>query len=284
MMERAPRDEDSEYGEAARGDAGPPVAHPRPDWDLGRLLDEWKFEPGELSARCFVGHDGREKIQMRLELGILQMEADGRPDGRRPRGVESLFDYHQGALRAAGPGAAYRLTPDECLDLRHEALLYYHRYLCCFCIGDFERMERDTARNLAVFDFVRDHAEVAYDRESMEAYRPYVLMMQARARAGIALRCGHYARALSAVDEGIAAIRALGASQPRHSEPIGADEVEALQELADEIRRNTPPTRLARLEAELQAAVESEDYMAAARLRDLIRTEHSSSETRPSEG
>lgn len=276
-MEHTPDDEDFACGEGLRDDAGPPVVHSRPDWDLGRLLDEWEFEPGELSARCFVGHDGREKIQMRLELGILQMEADGRPDGRRPRGVESLLDYHQEALRTAGPGAAYRLTPDECLDLRHEALLYYHRYLCCLCIGDFERMERDTARNLAAFDLVRDHAEAAYDRESMEAYRPYVLMMQARARAGTALRHGHYARALSAIDQAISAIQALAASQPGGSEPIGADEVEALQDLADEIRRSTPPTRLARLEAELRAAVDCEDYLAAARLRDLIRTERSNS-------
>ncbi|HOS94599.1 MAG TPA: UvrB/UvrC motif-containing protein [Armatimonadota bacterium] len=282
MVEDTPQDEDLAHSEVARWDTGPPVAHPRPDWDLGRLLEEWKFEPGELSARCFVGHDGRQKIQMRLELGILQMEADGRPDGQRPGGVESLFEYHQEALRTAGPGATYRLTPDECLDLRHEALLYYHRYLCCFCIGDFERMERDTARNLAVFDFVRDHAEAAYDRESMEPYRPYVLMMQARARAGMALRCGRYAQALSAVEQGIAAIQALGVSQLGQSEPMGADEIEALQDLADEIRRSRPPTRLARLEAELQAAVECEDYMAAARLRDLIRMERSSSEAPPS--
>ena len=282
-MEHDGQGEGTTYGDAARGDLGPPVVHRRPDWDLDRTLSEWEFEPGELSARCFVGRDGREKVQMRLELGILQMEADGRPDGERPRGLESLFEYHLEASRAVGPGARYRLTPDDCLGLRHEALLYYHRYLCCFCIGDFERMERDTARNLAVFDFVRDHAETPYDRESMEAYRPYVLMMQARARAGLALRDEHYARALAVVDQGIAAIESLPGPAHGEAEPVGADEVEALRDLAGEIRRNTPPTRLARLEAELQAAVEREDYMAAARLRDLISVERSRPGVQPLE-
>jgi hypothetical protein len=35
---------------------------------------------------------GGRAIQVRLELGILQMALEGRPDGRRPHGSPSLLD------------------------------------------------------------------------------------------------------------------------------------------------------------------------------------------------
>ncbi len=62
--------------------------------DIGTLLNEWEYDPFN-HVRKIVGEDGREKIQVRVELGILQMEVDGRPDGKRPYGMESLLDYYQ---------------------------------------------------------------------------------------------------------------------------------------------------------------------------------------------
>ena len=56
------------------------------------LLDGWEFEPDQLQVRFITGDDGREKIQMRIDLGVIQMEIDGRPDGERPEGFESLLD------------------------------------------------------------------------------------------------------------------------------------------------------------------------------------------------
>ena len=58
------------------------------DYDIGPILSKWKHKPGEVAVRCIAGRDGRPKIQMRLDLGLLQMEQDGRPDGRRPHGCE----------------------------------------------------------------------------------------------------------------------------------------------------------------------------------------------------
>ena len=39
--------------------------------------------------RFVAGDDGREKIQMRIDLGLIQMETTGRPDGERPGGSTS---------------------------------------------------------------------------------------------------------------------------------------------------------------------------------------------------
>ena len=63
--------------------------------DLSRILDDWKFQPDEVMVRIVPGDDGRSKIQLRVDLGILQMEMDGRPDGFRPEGFESWLDYYE---------------------------------------------------------------------------------------------------------------------------------------------------------------------------------------------
>ena len=39
---------------------------------------------------------------MRIDLGLLQMELDGRPDGQRPHGFESLLDYYEARRKKAG--------------------------------------------------------------------------------------------------------------------------------------------------------------------------------------
>ena len=52
--------------------------------DIDRILQQWAFEPGEISARIIRAADGREVLQMRVELGVLQLETKGRPDGQRP--------------------------------------------------------------------------------------------------------------------------------------------------------------------------------------------------------
>ncbi len=38
------------------------------------LLREWNFDPHSLSVRLVKGEDGRDVIQVRVDLGILQLE------------------------------------------------------------------------------------------------------------------------------------------------------------------------------------------------------------------
>lgn len=69
--------------------------------DLTPILNDWPHEPGKISARMLEGPDGLTLIQVRIDLGILQMHADGRPDGQRPNGFESLLDYFEDRAAAA---------------------------------------------------------------------------------------------------------------------------------------------------------------------------------------
>ena len=47
----------------------------------------------EVIAREVQARDGRTVIQIRVELGVLQLEVTGRPDGSRPHGFTTYLEY-----------------------------------------------------------------------------------------------------------------------------------------------------------------------------------------------
>ncbi len=91
--------------------------------DLNTLLQDWPHESGSIKVRKILGLDGREKLQLRIDLGILQMEMSGRPDGVRPHNCESLLQYHQRrAARCEARGDIYELSTDQCSELQQEGI------------------------------------------------------------------------------------------------------------------------------------------------------------------
>ncbi len=68
-------------------------------FDISHILEQWDYQPGMASVRRFMGKDGVEKIQLRLDLGLLQMNSQGRPDGKRPLGFASLLESYQAKLQ-----------------------------------------------------------------------------------------------------------------------------------------------------------------------------------------
>ena len=63
--------------------------------DIGHILEGWPYEGDGTSVRIVTGDDGQEKIQLRIDLGLMQMEFNGRPDGQRPQGYESWLEYYR---------------------------------------------------------------------------------------------------------------------------------------------------------------------------------------------
>lgn len=242
--------------------------------DLRKILAGWDHEPNQISVRKIVGDDGALKIQMRLDLGVLQMEAKGRPDGKKPHGSESLLAHHEKRLarylQKNGTELGFELTADECAALREEAMQYYHRYLAEFVLEDFEAVAGDTARNLRVLDICRDHAHEESDRFTLEQHRPYLLMMNVRAKAHQALRNGAFKTALIQVKTALHAIQEFYVEVGQEEAFEDSAEVGILQALAREIGTRVPMDPLEQLEAELQRAVEEERYEDAAVLRDRI--------------
>src|SRR5881275_582473 len=133
------------------------------NFDISNLLENWDYQPGQIVVRRFTGRDGQEKIQLRVDLGLLQMNAEGRPDGKRPFGHTSLLEYYQARLYkhvAAHNGSDedFELKAEDCAKLQLETLQYHHRYICLLQLEDYPAVIRDAERNLAVFEFVAKHA------------------------------------------------------------------------------------------------------------------------------
>ena len=241
--------------------------------DIALLLHGWDYNPNEVTVRKVIGVDGIEKIQMRLDLGLLQMELIGRPDGKRPHGEESLLEYLEARREVfQRRGEDLQLSADEVSELKQEAMQYYYRYLSLFHLGDYVGVMRDTQRNLQVFDLVRECGEDDEERFSMEQFRPYVLMMNTRARSCLLLEEQEFDVALEKIDAGIARIEAFfmdDVERPDLAE--SCREIAFLRDWKDRILSNRPLTPQEKIKRELKVAIEAENYERAAQLRDALR-------------
>jgi tetratricopeptide (TPR) repeat protein len=246
-----------------------------PSKDITPFLKGWDFEPGTINVRKISGIDGRPKLQMRLDLGLLQMELSGRPDGTRPNGYESLLEYYEAQLsdykRRHGTEMGFALTSDQCQSLREEAAMYYQRYLSLFVLEDFPGVVRDTARNLRVLDICNKFAEDEQDRLFLEQYRPYITMMNARATASTLLQEGRTNDALKHVREAMDNIKNFFEDFGQPEAYAQSNEVRVLKRLARDIKRKIPIDPVTKLQNQLERAVKAERYEEAAKLRDEIK-------------
>jgi len=240
--------------------------------DLNNILKDWPHENGTIKVRKIVGLDGREKLQLRVDLGLLQMEITGRPDGQRPYNCESLLEYHQRrASRAEAKGESYQLTPEQCAELQQEGIQYYHRYLSLFQINDFAGVVRDTQRNLDLFSFVAEHTDREELSWSLQQFRPYVLMMNTRAKASILLRQGKFGEAAAEIERGRDAITDFFQHSSFPELVSKSSEVAFLDEWLEEVKAKRPRSKLEIMQHEMEAAIAKELYERAAELRDAIK-------------
>ena len=247
------------------------------DFDISHLLESWEYQPGQVVVRKFKAKDGREKIQLRVDLGLLQMNAQGRPDGKRPFGYNSLFEYHQARLYKhvaahSGSDEGFKLKAEDCSKLQLEWLQYHHRYICLLQLEDFAGVIRDAERNLAVFDFVGKHAESEELVWALRQFQPQLLMIVTRARGTQALQSEDFEGALRLIGEGLDQIRGYYREAGNADGAEQSGEILSLEEWLEEIRAKRPLSQRERLERALSDAVKSEDYERAAKVRDELKS------------
>lgn len=240
--------------------------------DIRSILNSWEFEPDRFKVRLVTGDDGSDKIQMRIDLGLRQMEMAGRPDGQKPFGFESLLDYYAAQAKdARARGTPFVLDSKACEALMLEGLQYYYRYLSAYHLDLYDLVARDTSRNLRLFAFVARHAKRESDKLEFEQYRPYVEMMHARAVASTALKEGDHAAALAAIDEGVEAIRRFLRDYHQEDRENQCSELRSLLKWRREVELGRPIGKVERLKRRLDEALKLELYEMAARIRDQIR-------------
>lgn len=241
--------------------------------DLRDLLAGWPYDE-EANARVVAGEDGREILQVRTPMGVEQYELQGRPDGQEPYGCESALTYHLQRLKEAeadGEAGEFALNEDECSELFQEGTLYYFRYLHLFQLRAWAYVARDTRRNLGLFDFVHRHAERDEDRQHLEKWRPYILRMNAIARAMLAAEKENLDEALSVLQSCVQQVEALEALDDETFQFERERSLSALRELLKQLRKARPLSEVERLESELQRAIETQEFERAAELRDRLR-------------
>lgn len=240
--------------------------------DLNTVLREWPHEAGMIKVRKITGLDGRDKIQLRIDLGVLQMEMNGRPDGQRPHGCESLLVYHQNrAELAEASGDTYQLTPEECAELQQEAIQYYHRYVSLFQLNEFGGVIRDTQRNLDLFSFVEQYTERDDIVWNFQQFRPYVIMMNTRAKASILLNDKRFSDAMVEIQRGRDAIVDFFQRSSFPELAAKSSEIAFLEEWLEEVGSKRPLSKLEVMQREMESAIASELYERAAELRDQIK-------------
>ena len=246
------------------------------------MLEGWDYDPDKISVRIVPGEDGRDKLQLRLDLGLMQMEFDGRPDGKRIEGCASWLEYYQqlqGKHDKRHPdGPPFLLESDDCQRLLREGVQFYHRYISFWHLERFELCARDTNRNLKLLSFVREYARETKDKLQFDQWRPYVTMMHARAVATPLVALRDFRAALGAIDAGIEAIRAFLREYEQPDDGENCGELQFLLRWREEVagqeenREVDPPYNpIVQLKADLEAAVREERFEDAARLRDTLR-------------
>jgi hypothetical protein len=282
--------------------------------DISKILSEWPFEPGQVNARLIQGEDGEQKIQVRLDLGLIQLNWSGRPDGQKPHGFESLLDYQEaqldawmlgnlgeksnedaGGKRSVGPPTSraedgpegtddgptaeddeedseeFLLSSEDCRLLRDEAVQYYHRYVALLVLEEYDAVIRDTTRNLRLLELCGQYAKEESDRTILEQFRPYIMMMRARALASMALKDDHPKASVFALDLSLEEIQKYFTDRGSPELFEQSTEVEALKGMREALVPQLPVSQKSELKQRLQRALDQENYELAAILRDELR-------------
>jgi hypothetical protein len=227
--------------------------------NIDKILRDWPYEPHSVSVRLVQGRDGRDLIQMRIEMGLLQLEVAGRPDGDRPGGCLTYFDFLR---HAAERDFGMIMTEDQCAEADREFVQFYHRRICWLALREFEKAMLDADHTLGLMDFCRDHSPDEAWTMTHEQYRPFVLFHRTQSATLRALEEEDAEAAIEAVNLGLNRLHEL-------CQELDDNELVArLIELRESVREKFDVGRT--LQEQLSDAIASEQYELAARLRDKL--------------
>jgi hypothetical protein len=237
--------------------------------DIDAALQGWDYKPGSVQARLVQRRDGRTVIQLRVDLGILQMESAGRPDGARPHGHPTYLDYlrHQATI-ADRAGQQMVLSEEQCEEADREFLQFFHRRICWMALRNHRGAVADADHTLAFMDLVRDHSPGEEYTFAHERYRGFVIFHRTQAAAGLALEKDDPEGAIDEIRTGLKQIQRFFAA---HGQEEAMEEDAMVQELR---KQEASLRQLHNIETTLREkfedAVAREEYETAARLRDAL--------------
>ncbi|MEI7685109.1 MAG: UvrB/UvrC motif-containing protein [Planctomycetota bacterium] len=238
--------------------------------DIDFIMEGWEYKPGMVQARLVQAARGRQVIQMRVDLGVLQLEAVGRPDGVRPHGHATYLLYlREQARLAEKTDAKFVLTDEQCQEADREFVQYYHRRICWLALRHYQKAVADSDHTLAFMDFVKRYSPSDEYTQAHEQYRGFVVFQRTQAAAAMQAESQHPDQAVDAVRDGIEQLRDFFAAHGLEDQMDDDGMVQHLRRVEETLREEYGIKST--LSEQLAEAVAQEDYEKAARLRDELK-------------
>ena len=236
--------------------------------DIDHILKVWPFDPLSVNVRI-LELSQRQVLQMRVDMGVLQLEIEGRPDGGKPGGSNTYFDLLQ--KKATTQEDQFTLSEDECIEVDREFVQFYHRRVCWLQLKEFDRAVSDADHTLSLMDFCKIHSPDEQWTISHEQYRPFVLYhrTQAAALAKLEMDSDDCAElAIEEVNKGLDQLRRLFEDYEAEEQ---FEEDELIQRLVEFKKSLKDKYEIGQtLKEQLSEAVANEDYERAAEIRDEL--------------
>jgi hypothetical protein len=245
--------------------------------DLDDVTAGWDCPPGEMRARTLAGRDGQELLQLRVDLGVLQMFLDGRPDGERYHGLPTARAHIGHELRLG----AQQLAAGDWQELERELLQTNYRRMALAAVADaaLQAADEQAARRyiqcalrdidecLAGLQLLTSHGSVPTEYTS--SLGPALHFDRARLTVQLNVIDGQLEEAIEQAVAGAAELDQVLANLGYDEEQRAADAgAHYLQETAQQLRQEYGIVHT--LQERLEQAVADEDFETAAALRDEL--------------
>ncbi|MEL7496926.1 MAG: UvrB/UvrC motif-containing protein [Planctomycetota bacterium] len=242
--------------------------------DIDNILQQWPFDPQSVNVRM-LEVASRQVLQMRVDMGVLQMEIEGRPDGVDFGGSKTYFDFLK--QRSMDSRDVFELDEDNCMEIDREFVQFYHRRVCWLQLKEFSNAVRDADHTLGLMDFCKAYSPDEEWTVSHEQYRPFVLYHRTQAAALSHLDedaepedvdSVDVEAAIDEVNVGLARLHELFVEYDAVEQYEEDDLVVRLREFREGIRQKYDVELT--LQEQLVEAIDNEDYEKAAQIRDAL--------------
>lgn len=243
--------------------------------DIDEILNQWPFDPQSVNVRMLESAHG-QVLQMRVDMGVLQLETEGRPDGNQFHGASTYFEYLK--KKSEQTSQEFELDEDSCVEIDREFVQFYHRRVCWLQLKEFKLAVRDADHTLGLMDFCKQHSPNEQWTISHEQYRPFVLYHRTQAAAlahinddesDLGDEDPHTVElAIEEVNLGIEHLRELFVEYDAEEHFDDDELVQRLSEFREGLREKHEVGLT--LKEQLNDAITNENYERAAQLRDAI--------------
>ncbi|MBW7906119.1 MAG: UvrB/UvrC motif-containing protein [Phycisphaerae bacterium] len=244
--------------------------------DLDLVTSDWHTPPDEICARVIRGMEGGELVQLKVDLGVLQMHMDGRPDGQRFHGMPSAAEFIAHELRVhRDVGAA------DWAELNRELQQLNYRRLAFSVLADqalrdnnravsepmLRRAFRDITHCLGILRTFERHQHAVPTSPALRAALVYNRTLVA---SRLRVVEGLIDEAIDEIGQGRRCLDELLERTGAEPEAREADPGLTYLKQQEAQLRHAHGVRQT-LRERIEAAVENEDFETAARLRDELR-------------